>query len=139
MYTKELWAKFEANEKYDDKLLKPVELKYTICHVSGCTAEIEATKELIETLKTGGGMVILALNGAAQPVLFPIPLDGFAQAQAGPPADNTQYSQDRARFFQEIRGRQEEAYKQFIEQQKTQERLAPKPGELAPAPMAKKP
>ena len=136
VYDKDTWAKAQKNEKIDDKLLKPVDLKYTLCHPTGCTAEIEASKELVESLKTGGGLVVLAMNGAAKPVPFSIPLDGFAAAQAGPPADSKVYSTERARFFQELRARQEEAYKQAVEAQKTQERLAPKPGELAPAPAA---
>jgi invasion protein IalB len=141
VYDKDTWAKAQKNEKIDDKLLKPVDLKYTLCHPSGCTAEIEATKELVDALKTGGGLVVLAMNGAAQPVPFSIPLDGFAAAIAGAPVDNKIYSTERTRFFQELRQRQEEAYQKAVEAQKTQERLAPKPGELAPAPLtpAKKP
>ena len=138
VYDKETWAKAQKNEKIDDKLLKPVDLKYTLCHPSGCTAEIEASKELVDALKTGGGLVVLAMNGAAQPVPFSIPLDGFAAAQAGAPVDNKLYSTERTRFFQELRQRQEEAYQKAVEAQKTQERLAPKAGELAPAPIAPK-
>ena len=136
VYDKATWEKAGKNEKIDDKALKPIDLKYTLCHPTGCTAEIEASKEVVESLKTGGGLVILAMNGAAQPVPFSIPLDGFATAQAGPPADGKLYSEQRQRFFQELRVRQEEEYKKFIETQNTQQRLAPKPGELQPAPLA---
>ena len=136
VYDKATWEKAGKNEKIDDKALKPIDLKYTLCHPTGCTAEIEASKEVVESLKTGGGLVILAMNGAAQPVPFSIPLDGFAMAQAGAPADGKLYSEQRQRFFQDLRVRQEEEYKKFIEQQNTQQRLAPKPGELAPAPLA---
>jgi hypothetical protein len=115
-------------------VLKPVDEVHPVPS-TGCTAGIEA-KELVDSLKTGGGLVVLAMNGAAKPVPFSIPLDGFAAAQSGPPADSKIYSTERARFFQELRARQEEAYKQAVEAQKTQERLAPKPGELAPAPAA---
>lgn len=138
VYDKETWAKAQKNEKIDDKALKPFDLKYTLCHPSGCTAELEATKEIVDSLKTGGGLVVLAMNGAAQPVPFSIPLDGFAAANAGPPADNKIYSTERARFFQELRARQEEAYQKMVEAQKTQERLAPKAGDIAPAPVAPK-
>jgi invasion protein IalB len=134
VYNKETWAKASKNEKIDDKLLKPVDLKYTLCHPSGCTAEIEATKEMVDSLKTGGGIVILAMNGAAQPVPFSIPLDGFATAQAGPPADNKVYTEQRRGFFESLAARREDELRQAFEAQKTQERLAPKAGELAPAP-----
>jgi invasion protein IalB len=136
IYSKELWEKAQKNEKYDDKLLKPVDLKYTLCHPAGCTAEIEASKEMIEGLKTGGGLVILAMNGAAQPVPFSIPLDGFATAQAGAPANSAEYSKQREIFFNDLRARKEEDYKKWLEFQQTQQRLAPKEGQLAPAPAA---
>lgn len=136
VYDKPTWEKAAKNEKIDDKALKPIDLKYTLCHPTGCTAEIEATKDMVDNLKTGGGIVILAMNGAAQPVPFSIPLEGFSTAQAGAPADGKLYSEQRQRFFQELRVRQEEEYKKFIERQNTQQRLAPKPGDLQPAPMA---
>ncbi|MEQ1717416.1 MAG: invasion associated locus B family protein [Hyphomicrobium sp.] len=138
VYDKDTWAKAQKNEKIDDKALKPVDLKYTLCHPTGCTAEIEATKELVDQLKAGGGLVVLAMNGSAQPVPFSIPLDGFAVANAGAPVDNTVYSTERTKFFRELRARQEDAYQKAVEAQKTQERLAPKPGELAPAPLQPK-
>lgn len=135
VYDKDTWAKAQKNEKIDDKALKPVDLKYTLCHPTGCTAEIEASKELVESLKTGGGLVVLAMNGAAQPVPFSIPLDGFGAAQSGPPADNKAYGEERAKFFKMLRDRQEDQIAKAVEFQKSQERLAPKP-ENAPAPMA---
>ncbi len=136
VYNKEVWAKAQKNETYDEKQLKPVDLKYTLCHPTGCTAEIEATKEMIDNLKSGGGLVILAMNGQAQPVPFSIPLDGFAVAQAGAPADAKAYGQQRELFFNQLRARQEEEYKKFLEQQ---QRLAPKELVPPPAPAAKKP
>ncbi len=134
VYDKPTWEKAGKNEKIDEKTLKPIDLKYTLCHPTGCTAEIEATKDVVDSLKTGGGIVILAMNGAAQPVPFSIPLDGFAVAQAGPAADGKTYGEQRQRFFQDLRVRQEEEYKKFVETQATQQRLTPKPGDLQPAP-----
>ena len=31
-------------------------------------------------MKTGGGIMVLAMNAAAQPIGFPVPLDGFNEA-----------------------------------------------------------
>ena len=38
--------------------MKPIDLRFSLCHASGCTAETEATKEIIEQMmKQGmGGM-----------------------------------------------------------------------------------
>ena len=86
VYTKDQWAQAAKNEKIDEKTLKPIELKYSLCHAAGCTAEVEATAEIIEQMKTGGGIMVIAMNAGAQPIGFPVPLDGFSEAyrrQAG--------------------------------------------------------
>lgn len=106
VYTKEQWAAAAKNEKVDDKTLKPIELKYSLCHPAGCTAETEATKEIIDQMKTGGGIMVLAMNAAAQPIGFPVPLDGFTEAHAGPPVDNKKYAEARSALMKQIRDRQ---------------------------------
>lgn len=118
VYTKEQWAKAQKNEKFDEKQLKPVSLNYSLCHPAGCTAEVEATKELVESMKTGGGLMVLAINANAQPIAFPVPLDGFAAAHAGAPVDNKAYAQARGQLMQQIRQRQAELIKQHQEKQK---------------------
>ena len=67
IYPKDLWEKAQKNEKIDETKLKGIKLGYTLCHPAGCTAEIEATPELINDLKTDGGLVVFAINagGAA--------------------------------------------------------------------------
>lgn len=118
VYTKEQWAKAQKNEKVDEKELKPISLQYSLCHPAGCTAEVEATKELVESMKTGGGLMVLAINANAQPIAFPVPLDGFTAAHAGAPVDNKAYAQARGQLMQQIRQRQVELMKQYQEKQK---------------------
>lgn len=113
VYTKEQWEKAAKNEKIDDKTLKPIDLKYALCHPSGCTAEVEATPELIESMKTGGGLMVIAMNAAAQPIGFPVPLEGFAEAFAGQPVNNEEYKKARGQLMAQIRQRQQEAYEKF--------------------------
>ena len=50
VYTPEQWAKAAKNEKIDEKQLKPVNLKYSLCHPAGCTAEMEADAGLIDQI-----------------------------------------------------------------------------------------
>jgi invasion protein IalB len=136
VYPKELWLKAQKNEKVDEKQLKPVELKYSLCHPAGCTAEVEATKETVESLKTGGGLMVLAMNAAAQPVAFPVPLEGFNAAHAGAPVDNKAYAQARGQLMQQIRQRQAELLKQHQAQQAQAGGSAPSaqpPAQAAPA------
>lgn len=113
IYTKEQWAAAAKNEKIDDKALKPIELKYSLCHPAGCTAETEATKEIIEQMKAGGGLMILAMNAAAQPIGFPVPMDGFTEAYAGAPIDNEKYQKARGALMGQIRERQKQLAEKY--------------------------
>lgn len=122
VYTPEQWARAAKNEKVDDKELKPFSLKYSLCHPAGCTAETLATPELIESMKKGGGMMILAMNAATQPIGFPVPLDGFTAAYEGKPVDNEAYAKARGQLMAQIRERQKKAYEAYkAEQQKKAE------------------
>lgn len=136
VYSKEQWEKAAKNEKVDDKELKPIDLKFSLCHPSGCTAEIEATKELVEQMKTGGGIMILAMNAQAQPIGFPVPLDGFTEAFAGKPVDNAEYKKARGQLMAQIRQRQQEAYEKFKEDKMKE--LPPQPGAAEAAAAAAK-
>lgn len=104
---------------------KPVPLRYTLCHVAGCTAEAEATKELIDALKKGKQMVVAAVNIAGKPVGFPVPLTGFTKAYQGPPMDNDQYRAARKELLTQIRERQIELAKKAAEAAKNKETARP--------------
>ena len=125
VYSKELWEKAQKNEKIDEKQLKPIDLKYTLCHPAGCTAEVEAPKDLVESMKTGGGLMVLAINAGAQPIAFPVPLDGFTAAHAGAPVDNQAYAEAGGQLMQQFRQRQMELAKQQQEKQKQAAPAAP--------------
>jgi invasion protein IalB len=133
VYTKELWEKASKNEKIDEKLLKPLDLKYSLCHPAGCTAEVEATKELVDSMKAGGGLMVLAMNAAAQPIAFPVPLDGFSEAQSGKPVDNAEYSKARQQLMGQIAQHRAELVEQF---RKEQEGKGGAPAAAAAAPAA---
>jgi invasion protein IalB len=139
VYTKEQWAQAAKNEKIDEKTIKPISLKYSLCHASGCTAEIEATPDIIEQMKVGGGIMVIAMNAGAQPIGFPVPLDGFVEAYAGKPVDNKEYAKARGQLMAQIRERQQAALEKYkAEQMKSLP--PPPPGANAPAaaPAAKK-
>lgn len=139
VYSKDLWAKVAKNEKVDEKLLKPIDLKYSLCHPAGCTAEIEATKDMLEQMKSGGGMMVLAMNAGGQPIAFPVPLDGFAASLTGAPVDNKEYTRARAQLMLQIRQRQTELMQQAEQQQAAGGAQQPAAGAAAPAPAAKAP
>jgi invasion protein IalB len=90
IYPKDLWESVETNERMSDSNqseLPSLSLSYTLCHPAGCTAEVEATPELLTSLKSGGGVKVLATSESGASVAFSIPLDGFAQTLEGEPFD----------------------------------------------------
>ena len=134
LYPKDAWEKVQKNEKVDESKLKAIKLAYTLCHPAGCTAEMEATPELLTDLKTGGGLVVFAINAGGAPVGFPVPLSGFDQSYAGAPVDNKQYGEARRALMQQIAARQQEQMEQQKKQMEEQQKGAP----VTPAPPAKK-
>jgi invasion protein IalB len=90
--------------KIDDN--DPIKLKYTLCHVGGCTAETQASDDLVEKFKKGEKIVVAAVNLAGKPIGFPVPLTGFTKAYTGEPVDNEKYRQARQKLMQSIRQRQ---------------------------------
>jgi invasion protein IalB len=109
VYTKDQWAAAAKGGKIDEKQLKPIELRYALCHPAGCTAETEATPEILDEMSKGGGIMVLAMNAAAQPIGFPVPLDGYNEATAGPPVDNKKYAEARSQLMAQIRQHQQQA------------------------------
>jgi hypothetical protein len=138
VYTKDQWAKAAKNEKIDEKTLKPISLKYSLCHAAGCTSETEATADIVEQMKVGGGIMVIAMNAAAQPIGFPVPLDGFPEAYSGKPVDNKEYAKARGQLMAQIRERQQAALEKYKAEQ--MKNLPPPPaGSDAAAPPAAAP
>lgn len=106
VYTPAQWQLAQDNKKVDEKELKPIRLGYSLCHPAGCTAEIEATPEMVDSLKKGGGLMVLAINATGQPIGFPVPLTGFTAAHEGKPVDNKLYATERGKLMAQIRERQ---------------------------------
>jgi invasion protein IalB len=132
LYPKDAWEKMQKKEQVDETKLKAIKLTYTLCHPAGCTAEIEATPELINDLKSDGGVVVFTIGANGAPVGFPVPLNGFAESLAGKPVDNKQYGEARKALMEQIATRQQ----QLIEQQKKE---AAEKGAAPAAPAAKAP
>lgn len=139
VYSKEQWEKAAKNEKIDEKALKPIELKYSLCHPAGCTAEVEATAEVMNQMKSGAGLMVLAMNAAAQPIGFPVPLDGFGEAIAGKPVNNEEYAKARGQLMTQIKQRQAELIEQYKKEQAAAQAAGGAPAAAAPAAAAAAP
>lgn len=116
IYPKDMWDKIQKREQVDDTKLEPIKLTYTLCHSAGCTAEAEATPEVIKQVQGGAGLVVFAVNGNGAPVAFPVPLSGFGAALAGQPADNTEYAKQRRALMEQIRQNQAKVLEEFKKQ-----------------------
>jgi len=138
LYPKDLWEKAQKNEKVDESKLKALSLAYTLCHPAGCTAETEATPDLLNDLKKGGGLMVFAINAAGSPAAFPVPLIGFEQSYGGPPVDSQKYSEARRTLMQQIAQRQHEMIEEYKKQQAAKEGSTGSVPAPAAAPPAKK-
>jgi invasion protein IalB len=138
-FPKDLWAKVEKNEKLDkaeESKLKAVQLEYSLCHAMGCTAEAEATPELVSSLKANGGLMVFALRPSGAPVAFPVPLAGFEAALAGAPVDPQKYGEARKSLMMQIAQRQRDLAEELKKQQEDLNKMQPNVGPPAKAPAA---
>lgn len=141
IFNAEQWEKVQKSEKFDDTKLEPIKFAFSFCHQAGCTAEIEATKELIDAFKAGSGLMVLAYNAQRQLVAFPVPLTGFSEALNGEPVDNVKYSEARKAAMMQIAQRQQqlaEEYRKREEEAAAQKGGAPTAAAPAKAPEKKK-
>ncbi len=108
VYSGPQWKKAIAKEKVDEKKLKELKFTYLSCDVIGCDAGIEATKDIIDALKKGAGVNILALNTQGRIFSSPMPLKGFTDAHKGKPVDNKKYAQARQQLMAQIQKRRQD-------------------------------
>jgi invasion protein IalB len=141
IYSKDEWDQAQKSQKFEDNKSEPIKLSYALCHPAGCTAEVETTKEMIAKFKTGGGVMVLAINAAGQVVAFPIPLTGFVEAYDGKPVDNQKYSEARKALMMQIAQRQQQMMEEYKKQQEAAKAGGGAQGQQTPsaAPAAKAP
>lgn len=138
VYNADQWAKAAKNEKIELKDLKTTDLKFAHCLPVGCTAEAQATPEVVEMLKANAGLAVLAIWANGNQFTIPVPLTGFGAALDGKPIDNKEYQANRKKLMEQIMQRQAELRdKKKAEQMK--HLPPPPPSATAPAaPAAKK-
>jgi invasion protein IalB len=110
IYSPDQWAKAAKNETIELKDLKTTDLKFAHCLPVGCTAETQATPELVEMLKSNAGLAVLAIWANGNQFTVPVSLMGFGDALAGKPIDNKTYQEGRKKLMEQIRQKQAELY-----------------------------
>ena len=136
VYTKEEWEKLQKKEAIDESKVAQQSLLFTMCHQNGCTAENEATPQLVEAMKKGAAMVALAIHVTGRPVSFEVPLTGFAATIAGKSVDNKEYQDQRGKLWEQIKANQLQQLQQVQQQLQNPQ---PAPGAPAAPPAAKTP
>ncbi|MEO0728994.1 MAG: invasion associated locus B family protein [Pseudomonadota bacterium] len=121
IYTPAQWKEAQAGKKLDAGSIKPIQLKYTMCQATGCFAEIPADDKLVGDLKSGGGLMVGAMNLIGRPIILPVDLTGFTKAYDGKAVDNKLYAQARQRAMQQIAQRR----KEMIEAERKRRAAAP--------------
>ncbi len=99
---KNTWESALGGKQIDDKNLKIAQLNYAYCYAAGCTAEVQATKEIIDDMKKGAGILVRAVDILGRPASWGVPLSGFTSAYGGPPTDNKKYAEARRDFMKQI-------------------------------------
>ncbi|MEL6375286.1 MAG: invasion associated locus B family protein [Pseudomonadota bacterium] len=108
--------------KVDDQK-KPLKLRFSLCHPSGCTAETEATADMISRMRKGNVMAVAAFNVTGKPVVFRVPLTGFAKTYSGKPIDNKKYADARRALMKQLAARR----RAFIKSQREKRGAQPAP------------
>lgn len=136
VYNADQWAKAAKNETIQLKELKTTDLKFAHCLPVGCTAETQATPELVDLLKKNAGLAVLAIWANGKPFTVPVSLAGFGAALTGKPVDNKEYRANRKKLMEQIRQRQID----LMNKRKAAEmkNLPPPPGSAGKAPAKKK-
>jgi invasion protein IalB len=141
LYPPDMWASIQKGDTVDDSKIEPLKMMFTLCHVAGCSAELDATPEVIKRLQGSGGLIAFAVNGGGAPTAFPAPLNGFSEALAGPAIDNKVYYDERKKLMEQLSERRKAAVEDFRKQNQDLQAIAPKPQAptAAPAPTAAAP
>jgi invasion protein IalB len=78
-------------------------LKYSFCLPHGCTAEVDATPELLKKFSEGKAITVATINAVGEQVGFQVPLNGFTQTYEGKPVDTAKFANARKELLMRIR------------------------------------
>jgi invasion protein IalB len=91
-----------AQIKIDDQK-EPLKLSYTYCFPNGCTAEMEASDDLLKAMLTGKQLYVSSISVIGEQVLFKLPLEGFKASFEGKPVDTAQFANVRRQYLLKYR------------------------------------
>lgn len=119
VFQKDQWEKVAAQNK-EGKAVKPEELglkpynfKFLHCAPTGCVSLAEATTELLDSMKTGVGVMIRVADVSGRVVDLAVPLKGFAESFTGAPVDTKEFLKDRQARLTALSQKRAEAVDRF--------------------------
>jgi invasion protein IalB len=74
---------------------QPINALYSVCGSNGCSADIQASDDLIDELKAGKGLMVQGVNFDGYVLSYALPLDTFAKAYDGAPVTAEELEQQR--------------------------------------------
>lgn len=119
VFQKDQWDKV-AKENKEGKAVKPEELglkpynfKFLHCAPTGCVSVNEATGELLDSMKTGVGIMIRVADVSGRVVDLAVPLKGFSESFTGKPLDTKEFLKDRQARLTALQQKRAEAVERF--------------------------
>jgi len=103
---------------------EPITLQYKLCIKQSCQAQAELTKPVLDMMRKGDGMLVVALDIRQKPVVFKVPLNGFIKTFDGEPVDEARYKETRLRMLTAAK----KAAEDFQRQQQAGQSQAPAAG-----------
>lgn len=82
---------------------EPIDLRYSLCHPQGCTAEGDASKEFVAKLKKGNKLLIAAVNAFGRVFQLPVHLKGFTATYGGEAVDASKVEEIRKNEWEKLK------------------------------------
>ncbi|MGB3022709.1 MAG: invasion associated locus B family protein, partial [Methyloceanibacter sp.] len=75
------------------------QMQYKLCIKQSCQAHSVLTKQMLDMMRKGQRILVVALDIQQKPVSLGVPLDGFTKTFDGAPVDEAQYKETRLRLM----------------------------------------
>ncbi len=82
---------------------QPMAGPYMTCLPAGCLADFDATPAIVDKMKKNQSLMVKAIRLDGSLLAVPLPLAGFAKANAGPPADPKVIAEQQQKLREQVK------------------------------------
>lgn len=82
---------------------EPIDLRYSLCHPQGCTAEGDASKEFVAKLKKGNMLFVAAVDAFGRVYQLPVHLRGFTATYEGEAIEASKAEEIRKKEWEKLK------------------------------------